>query len=102
MSEIKRNEGAVSAPSMSDIPRLGAIPRNGGADQQIRCGAEGAGERTAHIEVCHGDHGPEPRFPGDCWTMWHVCSACRYPVSQGDALCGHCSARFEEVAGDDE
>ena len=33
-------------------------------------------ERTAAVEVSHGDHGPEPRFVGDVWTMHHACSAC--------------------------
>ena len=57
---------------------------------------------AARIEVCHGDHGPEPRFEGDVWTMWHVCSACRRPVNFGDTQCKHCGASFEEAEKDGE
>lgn len=53
--------------------------------------------KTARIEVCHGSHGPEPRFESDVWTMWHVCSACRHPVSLDDTRCEHCGASFEEA-----
>lgn len=53
-------------------------------------------ERVATVEVSHGDHGPEPRFPGDAWTMHYVCSACRGAVSRGDRYCKHCSARIED------
>lgn len=48
----------------------------------------------ATVEVSHGDHGPEPRFPGDAWTMHYVCSACRGAVSRGDRYCKHCGARM--------
>ena len=57
-------------------------------------------ERTARMEVCHGHHGSEPHYPGDRWTQYYVCCACRRPVSPGDAWCSHCGARFEGVAGD--
>lgn len=50
-------------------------------------------ERTARIVVSHGIHGPEPRFPGDVWTMHHVCSACGGAVDGGDRYCRHCGAR---------
>lgn len=50
----------------------------------------------ARIEQCHGDHGPEPRFEGGCWTMWHVCSDCRRPVDPWDEVCRHCGAEFKE------
>ena len=50
-------------------------------------------ERTCRAEVSHGSHGPEPRFPGDVWTMHHVCSACGGPVDRGDGYCRHCGAR---------
>lgn len=50
----------------------------------------------AHKEKRHGDHGPEPRFPGDYWTMWSVCSECRRPVNPWDEECRHCGAEFEE------
>lgn len=46
-------------------------------------------------KVCHGDHGPEPRFPGDVWTMYYVCGVCEEPVSPGDAFCKHCGARHD-------
>lgn len=50
-------------------------------------------ERTCHAVASHGAHGPEPRFPGDAWTMHYVCSACRGAVSRGDRYCKHCGAR---------
>lgn len=50
----------------------------------------------ARKEVCHGDHGAEPRFPGDCLTMWSVCSECRGAVNPWDEECRHCGAEFEE------
>lgn len=53
-------------------------------------------ERTATVEVSHGTHGPEPRFPGDAWTMHYVCSGCRGAVSRGDRYCKHCGARVVE------
>ena len=53
-------------------------------------------ERTCRAEVSHGSHGPEPRFPGDVWTMHHVCSACGGPVDRGDGYCRNCGARLEE------
>lgn len=53
-------------------------------------------ERTATVEVSHGAHGPRPRFPGDCWTMHHACSACGGAVDRGDGYCKHCGARFED------
>lgn len=53
-------------------------------------------ERTAFIEVSHGSHGPEPRFPGDVWTMHHVCSACGGPVDRGDRYCRNCGARLAD------
>lgn len=56
-------------------------------------------ERTSAIEVSHGSHGPEPRFPGDVWTMHHVCSACGGAVDAGDSYCKHCGARFEREEG---
>ena len=53
-------------------------------------------ERTAFIEVSHGTHGPRPRFPGDVWTMHHVCSACGGAVDGGDRYCRHCGARLAD------
>ena len=53
-------------------------------------------ERTSAVEVSHGAHGPEPRFPGDVWTMHHVCSACGGAVDGGDRYCKHCGARFAD------
>ena len=53
-------------------------------------------ERTAAVEVSHGAHGPLPRFPGDVWTMHHVCSACGGPVDGGDGYCRHCGARLAD------
>ncbi len=50
----------------------------------------------ARKEVRHGDHGPEPRFEGDCWTAWNVCSECRRPVDPWDKECRHCGAELEE------
>lgn len=45
--------------------------------------------------VNHGDHGPEPRFPGDAWTMWYCCSACDNPVTEGDRYCKTCGAELD-------
>lgn len=56
----------------------------------------------ARIEQCHGDHGPTPRFPGDCWTMWHVCSECRRPVNQWDKECSHCGEELTEPVDEDD
>ena len=53
-------------------------------------------ERTAAVEVSHGAHGPRPRFPGDVWTIHHVCSACGGPVDGGDRYCRHCGARLAD------
>ena len=50
-------------------------------------------ERTCHVEVSHGSHGPEPRFPGDAWTMHHVCSACGGAIDRDDPYCKHRGAR---------
>lgn len=54
------------------------------------------GEVPAAVEVSHGAHGPRPRFPGDAWTMHHVCSACGGPVDGGDRYCKHCGARLAD------
>ena len=53
-------------------------------------------ERTCRVEVSHGTHGPRPRFPGDVWTMHHVCSACGGPVDKGNRYCKHCGARLAD------
>ena len=53
-------------------------------------------ERTCRVVVSHGSHGPEPRFPGDVWTMHHVCSACGGPVDRGDRYCRNCGARLAD------
>ena len=53
-------------------------------------------ERTCRVIASHGDHGPEPHFPGDAWTMHYVCSACRGTVSRCDRYCKHCGARVVE------
>lgn len=53
-------------------------------------------ERTAAVEVSHGAHGPLPRFPGDAWTMHHVCSACGGAVDKGDGYCRNCGARLAD------
>lgn len=45
--------------------------------------------------VNHGDHGPEPRFDGDAWTVWHCCGNCDHPVSYGDSFCHTCGARID-------
>ena len=50
-------------------------------------------ERTCRVEVSHGSHGPVPRFPGDVWTMHHVCSECGLPIDRDDVYCKHCGAR---------
>ena len=50
-------------------------------------------ERTCAMEVYHGDHGPEPRFEGDVWTMTYACSACHGHISPGDVYCKHCGAK---------
>ena len=52
-------------------------------------------ERTCRAEVSHGTHGPRPRFPGDVWTMHHVCSTCGGAVDGGDHYCKHCGAMLE-------
>lgn len=66
-----------------------AVARNGDKQTYVP-------ERTADVVVSHGAHGPRPRFPGDVWTMHHVCSACGGPVDGGDRFCRHCGARFGE------
>ncbi|OUN47664.1 hypothetical protein B5G20_02795 [Collinsella sp. An7] len=50
-------------------------------------------ERTCHVEVSHGSHGPEPRFEGDVWTMHHVCSECGGAIGRDDVYCKHCGSR---------
>lgn len=45
--------------------------------------------------VNHGDHGPEPRFEGDAWTVWYCCGNCDHPVSYGDAYCKTCGAELD-------
>ena len=49
--------------------------------------------------VNHGDHGPEPRFEGDAWTMWHCCGNCDHPVSYGDGYCRTCGAVLDWEIG---
>ena len=50
---------------------------------------------TAKPYVNHGDHGPEPLFEGDAWTMWHCCGNCDHPISYGDNFCRTCGASIE-------
>ena len=45
--------------------------------------------------VNHGDHGPEPLFEGDAWTVWHCCGNCDHPISYGDNFCRTCGASIE-------
>lgn len=45
--------------------------------------------------VNHGDHGPEPLFDGDAWTVWHCCGNCDHPISYGDSFCRTCGARID-------
>lgn len=45
--------------------------------------------------VNHGDHGPEPRFPGDAWTMWYCCPVCDNPVTEGDRYCKTCGTELD-------
>ena len=45
--------------------------------------------------VNHGDHGPEPLFEGDAWTVWHCCGNCDHPISYGDSFCRTCGARID-------
>lgn len=45
--------------------------------------------------VNHGDHGPDPLFDGDAWTVWHCCGSCDHPVSHGDNYCKTCGAELE-------
>lgn len=66
-----------------------AVARNGDKQTYVP-------ERTAAVVVSHGSHGPEPRFPGDVWTMHHVCSACGGAVDGGDGYCKHCGARLAD------
>lgn len=51
--------------------------------------------KTAKPYVNHGDHGPEPRFEGDAWTVWYCCGNCDHPVSYGDAYCKTCGAELD-------
>lgn len=51
--------------------------------------------------VNHGDHGPEPLFDGDAWTVWHCCGNCDHPVSYGDNYCRTCGAELEWPDGKD-
>lgn len=50
-------------------------------------------ERTCRIVVNHGDHGPEPRFDGDVWTVHDACSECGWPMGRKNAYCPHCGAK---------
>ena len=50
-------------------------------------------ERTCRVEVSHGFHGPGPRFEGNVWTMYHVCSECDGAIDRDDAYCKHCGAK---------
>lgn len=50
---------------------------------------------TAKPYVNHGDHGPEPRFKGDAWTMWHCCGNCDHQISHGDNYCKTCGAKID-------
>ena len=52
-------------------------------------------ERTAKIEMRHGDHPPYPLFEGDAWTAWFVCAGCKGAVDPGDEYCKHCGAKLE-------
>lgn len=45
--------------------------------------------------VNHGDHGPEPRFEGDAWTMWYCCGNCDHPISPYDNYCKTCGAKID-------
>ncbi len=65
-----------------------------GAPEAIECdGMRYVPERTCAIEANHGAHGSEPRFDGDVWTMYYVCSECHLPVSPQDCYCRHCGRR---------
>jgi len=45
--------------------------------------------------VNHGDHGPEPRFKGDAWTMWYCCGNCDHAISPYDNYCKTCGAKID-------
>lgn len=65
-----------------------------GVPDAIECdGMRYVPERTCAIEANHGAHGSEPRFDGDVWTMYYVCSECHLPVSPQDCYCRHCGRR---------
>ena len=76
--------------------RPGTKRRVQGTPRERRSRVRGAVTAMARKEVRHGDHGPEPRFEGDCWTAWNVCSECRRPVDPWDKECRHCGAELEE------
>lgn len=51
--------------------------------------------KVAKPYVSHGNHGPEPRFPGDAWTMWFCCGNCDQMIGPGDGYCKHCGAKLD-------
>lgn len=51
--------------------------------------------KVAKPYVNHGDHGPEPRFEGDAWTMWYCCGNCDHPISPYDNYCKTCGAKID-------
>lgn len=55
---------------------------------------------TAKKLVYHGDHGPKPRFEGDCWTVYYICGNCRKPVSPEAERCRHCDIVLEGIEDD--
>lgn len=56
------------------------------------CGAR----RVGCVVVDHGLHGPEPRCPGDVWTVSYRCSVCQGHIDKDDAYCKRCGVRLEK------
>lgn len=64
-------------------------------EEAIEAWNKRADEANAKPYINHGDHGPEPRFPGDAWTVWYCCGNCDHAISHGDAYCKTCGARID-------
>lgn len=79
----------------SETEKLGALSIANGLNGAQMVAKLIGDYRIAKVYVNHGDHGPEPRFPNDAWTMWHCCGNCDHSVSYGDNYCKHCGAKLD-------
>lgn len=46
--------------------------------------------KETKIIRCHGIHGPDSLFAGDCWTISYVCGHCGKHVGPEDTQCQYC------------